>query len=157
MDTAFELSQVHEAEKHKFTLENKKLLWHSSRFSTPIAALSHGLKIAPEQAPDSCFLFGKGIYFTDMASKALGSCYVFNNTALIFLCEVALGNIKKMKKFDCNAFDNYNKYDSALGCGFVFPNPNESKYIDEIEIPLGKPMISKEKVTKKYNLRKFLS
>ena len=81
-----------------------------------------------------------------MAAKALGSCYPFDNTALILLCEVALGKVKEMKQFDCNAGLNKEEYDSVLGCGFVFSDTEESKIMNGIEIPLGKPKVRMEKV-----------
>lgn len=81
-----------------------------------------------------------------MAEKALGYCYPFENTALVLLCEVALGSVKEMKQFDCKAEETLEGHDSVLGCGVVFPNPAETKEIEGVEVPLGLPVFSKEKV-----------
>jgi len=135
----FDTNKPRKAKKEKKA--KKKLLWHGTRSSSLIAALSQGLKTAPAQAPNSSFLLGKGIYFADMASKALGDCYPFDNTALVLLCEVALGRIKEMKNFDCDAGFNTQKYDSVLGCGYIFPDAKQSETREGVEIPLGKPEV----------------
>lgn len=75
-------------------LENKKLLWHGSRFSNFVGIISQGLRIAPPEAPSTGYAFGKGVYFADMAAKSAGyTCYgLSDNVGLFLLCEVALGN-----------------------------------------------------------------
>lgn len=44
-------------------------------------------------------MFGKGIYFADMVSKSANYCMVShgNNTGLLLLCDVALGNMYVLK------------------------------------------------------------
>ena len=55
-------------EKERFNpdkLDNKKLLFHGSRFSNFVGILSSGLRIAPPEdleAPCNGYNFGKGIY-----------------------------------------------------------------------------------------------
>lgn len=73
---------------------NKKLLWHGSRFSNFGGILSQGMRIAPPEAPKTGYLFGKGVYFADMAGKSAPYCCadLSNNTGIFLLCEVALGN-----------------------------------------------------------------
>jgi poly [ADP-ribose] polymerase len=75
-------------------LNNKKLLWHGSRFSNFGGILSQGLRIAPPEAPKTGYLFGKGCYFADMAGKSAPYCCadISKNVGLFLLCEVALGN-----------------------------------------------------------------
>ena len=51
-------------------LPNKRLLWHGSRSTNFVGILSEGLRVAPPDAPVSGYMFGKGIYFADIASKA---------------------------------------------------------------------------------------
>jgi poly [ADP-ribose] polymerase len=60
-----------------------------------IVHLFQGLRIAPPEAPATGYLFGKGIYFADMVSKAAYYCYSNANSSvgLLLLCEVALGNM----------------------------------------------------------------
>jgi len=51
-------------------LSNKRLLFHGSRLSNFVGILSQGLRIAPPTAPKTGYMFGKGIYFADCASKS---------------------------------------------------------------------------------------
>lgn len=46
------------------------LLYHGSRTLNYVGILSEGLRIAPPDAPVSGYMFGKGIYFTDVPSKS---------------------------------------------------------------------------------------
>lgn len=50
-------------------------------------------------------MFGKGVYFADMVSKSANYCAVTkeNNTGLILLCDVALGNTNEKFYSDYNA------------------------------------------------------
>jgi len=104
------------------------------------------LRIAPPEAPSSGYLFGKGVYFADMASKSVGYCCPTNNTALILLCEVALGDMNEKMQTDYNAANLPKGKNSTKGCGVTHPNPSESVLVDGVEIPLGNPLKSKEKV-----------
>lgn len=42
-------------------LHNRQLLWHGSRLTNFVGILSHGLKIAPPEAPVTGYMFGKGL------------------------------------------------------------------------------------------------
>lgn len=83
-----------------------------------------------------------------MCSKALINCFPFENTALVLLCEVALGNVKEMKQFDCDGGKRLQEegFNSVLGCGFVFPDDKARESFDGVEIPLGKPVVGNYKV-----------
>lgn len=74
--------------------QNRRLLWHGSRCTNFGGILSQGLRIAPPEAPVSGYMFGKGIYLADMASKSANYCcsYMSDNTALLLLCEAELGS-----------------------------------------------------------------
>ncbi|KAL2120054.1 hypothetical protein VTJ04DRAFT_7015 [Mycothermus thermophilus] len=74
--------------------QNRRLLWHGSRVTNFGGILSQGLRIAPPEAPVSGYMFGKGIYMADMASKSANYCcsYISDGTALLLLCEAELGN-----------------------------------------------------------------
>ena len=54
-----------------------------------------GLRIAPPEAPVTGYMFGKGVYFADMVSKSANYCNTTrsNNTGLLLLCDVALGEM----------------------------------------------------------------
>jgi len=123
-------------------LHNRKLLWHGSRLTNYVGILSHGLKIAPPEAPVTGYMFGKGIYFADMVSKSANYCVTSqsDNIGLMLLGEVALGEM-----FELTAADYVTKLPvgkhSTKGCGKTFPNPEESHiYSDGVEIPFGKPI-----------------
>lgn len=87
------------------------LLWHGSRFYNFGGILSQGLRIAPPEAPKSGYLFGKGVYFTDMVDKSARYTYhhLSGNVALFLLCEVALGKMRELYGTDHDAEENLPK------------------------------------------------
>ena len=137
---AFELKRHGEEEKFKKELGNKKLLWHGSRITNFVGILSQGLRIAPPEAPSSGYLYGKGVYFADMAQKSSMYCYPVNNIALILLGEVALGeedqrtscdfNLPNTKKFGTDSVHALGRLESDGGVfinGDVFVPNGDSK------------------------------
>lgn len=146
IEEAYEVCRKGEANKFKEELSNKKLLWHGSRITNFVGILSQGLRIAPPEAPSSGYLFGKGVYFADMASKSVGYCCPTNNTALIMLCEVALGNMNEKLQTDYNAANLPSGKHSTKGCGVTYPDPKASVVVDGVEIPLGGPVKNQDKV-----------
>lgn len=72
---------------------NRWLLWHGSRLTNFVGIMSQGLRIAPPEAPVTGYMFGKGVYFADMASKSANYCGASRQhpVACILLCDVALG------------------------------------------------------------------
>jgi len=67
-----------------------------------------------------------------------------NKTAIIMLCEVALGNMNELTTTDFNA-DNLPKgKHSTKGCGITFPDESQSVFLDYLEIPKGKHKKDKE-------------
>lgn len=123
---------------------NRQLLWHGSRLTNYVGILSHGLKIAPPEAPVTGYMFGKGIYFADMVSKSANYCCTTpqNNTGLMLLCEVALGDSVECNK--AKSFSNSNlpkDKQSVKGVGKYYPDPNEIHVRpDGVKLPLGKPL-----------------
>lgn len=140
----FKVSRQGESRRYKpfKKLHNRKLLWHGSRLTNFVGILSHGLKIAPPEAPPTGYMFGKGIYFADMVSKSANYCCTSmqNSTGLMLLSEVALGDM-----MECTAAKYVEKLPkgkhSCYGRGRTMPDPKES-FIrnDGVEIPLGKPI-----------------
>lgn len=123
-------------------LHNRKLLWHGSRLTNWAGILSHGLKIAPPEAPVTGYMFGKGIYFADMVSKSANYCFTSraNPTGLLLLSEVALGNMQEFKNAHYVEKLAQGKH-SVKGIGQTFPDPNYvHKREDGVEIPYGKPV-----------------
>ena len=130
------------------------LLWHGSRLTNYVGILSHGLKIAPPEAPHRGEMFGKGIYFADMVTKSANYCneqLLTNTSGLMLLCQVALGNMAQVKHAKKFAVLPYNTH-SVKGVGYMFPHPSLSHTRkDGVVIPLGTPMVQRLKTSLWYN------
>ena len=96
-------------------LENRRMLFHGSAMTNMLGILAQGLRIAPPEAPSSGYMFGKGIYLADTFKKS-SSYTQGHETRLMFLCEVALGNMLKL--YNSHFVENLpTKYHSVMGCG----------------------------------------
>lgn len=142
IEEIFEVDRHGERERYETyaKLHNRKLLWHGSRLTNFVGILSHGLKIAPKEAPVSGYMFGKGIYFADMSSKSANYCFtsINNPTGFLMLCEVALGNSLELQQ--AKMIEKLPKgVHSVKGCGKTYPNPDATIVLDDgVEIPTGK-------------------
>ena len=106
--------------------------------------LSQGLRIAPPEAPVNGYMFGKGIYTSDMVSKSANYC---NSTSegLLVLCDVALGQIQEEKQAS-NIRKPKKPNNSVKGIGSTFPNPEETITTKEgVKVPCGKAITKNEK------------
>ncbi|CBZ53813.1 hypothetical protein NCLIV_035940 [Neospora caninum Liverpool] len=96
--------------------------------------LSQGLKIAPAEAPSSGYMFDKGVYFADLASKSSQYCFATskNPEGILLLCEVALGKPYVRLEADYEAAKHCEEkgLQSLFGVGKSCPNPK-----DEVELP----------------------
>ena len=122
-------------------LGNKMLLWHGSRFSNFVGILSQGLRIAPPEAPSTGYLFGKGVYLADMLEKSGAyTCYqLSNDTALLLLCETALGKPRELLHHDYDAARLPPTFDSTKGVGTQQPEPTANYMLDkDVIVPNGK-------------------
>lgn len=127
---------------------NKMLLWHGSRFSNFVGILSQGLRIAPPEAPKTGYLFGKGIYFADMAGKSAPyTCSnISDGVGLFLLCEVAIGNPQVLYSTNHDADELPKGCHSTKGVGTRVPNPKENMILDkDITVPLGKGTANTDK------------
>ena len=127
-------------------LHNRKLLWHGSRSTNYVGILSQGLRIAPPEAPVTGYMFGKGVYFADMASKSANYCNTnrSNNTGLMLLCEVALGNEYKLTASEHIVKLPPGKH-SCKGIGKTGPDPSmEKKLSDGVVVPIGNGVEDKD-------------
>ena len=128
-------------EKDFCDVANRRLLFHGSSLVNYIGILSQGLRIAPPEAPTTGYMLGKGVYFADMFSKS--HAYASNRfgtgaaSSLLLMCEVALGNQKKMwipefvEKLE-------NKFHSVHGVGQSGPNYDQSIIMPNgVEVPQG--------------------
>lgn len=126
-------------------MHNRTLLWHGSRLTNFVGILSHGLKIAPPEAPPRSHMFGKGIYFADMVTKSANYCnpdypsMLRNTSGLLLLCEVALGNMQHLTKAKTIVSLPQHVH-SIMGLGRMIPEPSLAyTRKDGVTIPLGKP------------------
>ena len=123
--------------------KNRQLLWHGSRLTNWHSILSHGLKIAPPEAPHTGFMFDKGIYTADCFSKSLQYCYgSVGQRGLMVLCDVALGNPREALHADYDASKKIGTkpqdFHSTKGVGRY--KPNEKQFIttpDGVTVPMG--------------------
>ncbi|XP_035898019.1 poly [ADP-ribose] polymerase [Anopheles stephensi] len=138
-------------------LHNRKLLWHGSRLTNFAGILTHGLKIAPPEAPVTGYMFGKGIYFADMVSKSANYCCtnMVDSTGLMLLCEVALGDMQEYLQAHYVTKLATGKH-SVKGIGRTQPDPTGSHIRpDGVEIPMGKG-VSDEKVKSSLLYNEFI-
>lgn len=138
---AFEIEREGEKERFDTKIGNRMLLWHGTRITNYVGILSQGLRIAPPEAPSSGYLFGKGLYFADMAAKSSCYCYPMNNIGLIILAEVALGKMDERKETDSSLPSTLKKgCNSAHGIGRCKPGGGE--YIEkDLFVPNGQEEI----------------
>lgn len=134
---AFEIEREGEKERFNEKIGNKRLLWHGTRITNYVGILSQGLRIAPPEAPSSGYLFGKGLYFADMALKSCWYCYPVNKIGLILLVETALGKIDERIQTDYTLPSSLKKgCNSIQGLGRCVPEKGVN--IDKnVFVPLG--------------------
>lgn len=124
--------------------DNRQLLWHGSKLTNFPSILSNGLVISPFGIPSSGENFGKGIYFADMLHKSASYCCAekTENTALVLLCQVALGKSQEY----CERNDKvklHAGYHSVKGIGKTQPNPDQIHTRDDgVKIPVGEQDIN---------------
>lgn len=79
-------------------VHNKFMLWHGIKPQSVVSTLQNGLRM-PVESAQTGYMFGKGIYFTDSASKAalqsLPAQKKVSNRCFMVLAEVALGDMHK--------------------------------------------------------------
>jgi len=127
--------------------KERYLLWHGSRATNFAGILSQGLRVAPREAPSTGFMFGKGIYFADMSSKAANYCMAdpSNPTGLLLLCEVALGKTHDLLDSDPKLPKGLPKdCHSVRGIGKSTTDPKTHVKIDtDLTVPIGKQVPNK--------------
>jgi len=137
----FKIERKGEAKRFKpfKKMHNRQLLWHGSRTTNYAGILSQGLRIAPPEAPVTGYMFGKGVYFADMVSKSANYCATSrsNNTGLLLLCDVALGDMYERDQADYIEKLPAGKH-STKGVGKTSPDPAEFTEIEGARVPYGK-------------------
>ncbi|CDW79015.1 nad(+) adp-ribosyltransferase-3 [Stylonychia lemnae] len=136
------LTKYDEQKKFRSDLENRKLLFHGSRVSNFLGIMKHGLRVQPIEVQRNGNLLGKGIYFTDMISKAIQYTNDQNapqhGSKFILVCEVSLGEQKQVKRFNQN-FVFEEGINSIQGQGRQAPDEKILVTLpDGAQVPLGK-------------------
>lgn len=133
----FTLQRDDEDKRFRKDIHNKMLLWHGSRLTNFVGIISQGLRIAPPEAPVTGYMFGKGVYFADMVSKSANYCFTNreNNTGLMLLCEVALGDMNE--KFYADYYANLLPPGKSSTKGVGKTAPEETEMIGDIIVPNG--------------------
>ncbi|CAM0942741.1 unnamed protein product [Alopecurus aequalis] len=153
----FKVIRHGEAERfQKFTgARNRMLLWHGSRLTNWTGIFLKGLRIAPPEAPNNGYMFGKGVYFADMFSKSANYCCPSeaSRNGVLLLCEVALGDMNELLAGDVSANNLPKGKLSTKGVGKTAPDMANCKVTDDgIVVPLGKPKkVSSSKGVLNYN------
>ncbi|XP_040082996.1 poly [ADP-ribose] polymerase 2 [Oryx dammah] len=135
----FEVEKEGEKEAFREDLHNRMLLWHGSRLSNWVGILSHGLRIAPPEAPITGYMFGKGIYFADMSSKSANYCFAtrLKDIGLLLLSEVALGQCNELLGANPEAEELLQGKHSTKGLGKMAPSPACAITLNGSTVPLG--------------------
>ena len=141
IEDVFKIQRKGESKRFKpfRKLHNRQLLWHGSRTTNYAGILSQGLRIAPPEAPVTGYMFGKGVYFADMVSKSANYCCTTrsNNTGLLLLCDVALGDMYERTEADYITQLPSGKH-STKGLGKTGPDPQDYTELDGAKVPFGK-------------------
>ncbi|VDD80054.1 unnamed protein product, partial [Mesocestoides corti] len=143
----FELCKSGETEVFK-DYGRRWLLWHGSRMSNWMGILGRGLKIAPPEAPSTGYMFGKGVYFADCASKSANYTHVTssNDIGIMALCEVSLGECNELLNADYNANNLPSGKHSVKGLGSHMTDPSTWITLDDgVVVPSGKIIASNVK------------
>ena len=119
--------------------QHRMMLWHGTKKVLVPSILQNGFSL-PAANTSNRLMYGTGVYFADRASKSAGYCdgTSTGTTALMFLCDVKLGNVYKCK----NAHNEYTtppaKFDTVKANGNFHPDWKENKYYHGSILPVGK-------------------
>ncbi|XP_044587660.1 poly [ADP-ribose] polymerase 1-like [Cotesia glomerata] len=132
---------------------NRMLLWHGTKVTNISSILLKGLRVPKKSASSTSHMLGRGIYFADVVSKSANYCRVKgqNSTALLMLCEVALGNMEEKYEPDNNLVLPKKKH-SAFARGQYGPTCHECTEISPgVKVPYGK--LVEQKLSEKSKLK----
>jgi poly [ADP-ribose] polymerase len=160
------IDRFEEISRFNKNLGNRKFLFHGSRVTNWVSILSQGLRIAPPEAPSTGYMFGKGVYFADVASKSANYCFATPDQpyGVLALCDVALGTplVKLEADYDASELALTQGCHSTWGVGQSAPS-HEEEVEEQILAPIGKlvpnedallkakTLLPKEKPTLLYN------
>ena len=138
--------------KYKENYKNRKLLWLGVAIPNFVNIFKNGISLPPEEAPIFSYMFGKGIYFSDIAIKSFYNSHPQNNIGILLLCEVGLGDTEERLKADIKLPQTLSEgKNSVKVLGMNYPD-EKGNYFDEngVEIPLGDILINQDESRKTY-------
>ena len=121
------------------SLHNKQLLWHGTSMANVTGILTTGLRINPTGIATTGKMFGNGLYFANSSTKSAAYMRIdTNSSGIMFLCEVALGNMLELTVANSNLKLPIGKH-STRGCGNMVPDTSSHIVIDDdVILPIGK-------------------
>lgn len=120
------------------SLHNKQLLWHGTRMANAVGILTTGLRINPVGVPTTGKMFGNGLYFANSSTKSAGYLGTHRGLGILFLCEVALGNMYERLYAEHIAQLPPGKH-STKGLGLDQPDTETHVVIDgDVTVPIGR-------------------
>jgi poly [ADP-ribose] polymerase len=152
------LNEVFKVEEKKTTQNklnlksNKKLLWYGVSISNFANIFKNGMELPSPEAPIFSYMFGKGMYFSDVAIKSFYNSHPQNNVGLMLLCEVELGNVEERFKADIKLPQTMEKNKNSIKViGMNYPDES-GNYINEegIIIPTGRILVNQDSNKKSY-------
>uniref|UniRef100_A0A6F9DBH5 Poly [ADP-ribose] polymerase n=1 Tax=Phallusia mammillata TaxID=59560 RepID=A0A6F9DBH5_9ASCI len=111
-------------------LGNYRMLWHGTNILNLMSILHKGLQTSEAPVNGNVPHFGKGIYLSDMAGRAMQDCKIWaGEKKYLILCQVALGHVKEIR-------DNVKGPDaevanSVMAVGKYIPNPEKQLILPE--------------------------
>lgn len=119
-------------------LHNKQLLWHGTRMANAVGILTTGMRINPVGVPTTGKMFGNGLYFANASTKSAGYMGLTQRgVGMMFLCEVALGNMYERYQSEHVTKLPDGKH-STKGVGISQPNTDTHVMIGDVTVPIGK-------------------
>lgn len=119
------------------SMHNKQLLWHGTRLANAVGILTTGFCINPTGVLTHGKMFGNGIYFANASTKSAGYLGLNGNgVGIMFLCEVALGNMYEKTHSEQVVTLPTGKH-STKGVGTSCPNTQTHIEIDDVTVPIG--------------------
>lgn len=138
--SAYELNKPKEKQAYRKwdSLHNKQLLWHGTRMANAVGILTTGLRINPVGVHVTGKMFGNGLYFANSSTKSAGYLGTYHGLGILFLCEVALGNMYERLYAESITQLPPGKH-STKGLGMDQPDTETHVTIDgDVTVPIGR-------------------
>ncbi|KAL3314152.1 Poly [ADP-ribose] polymerase 2 [Cichlidogyrus casuarinus] len=117
---------------------NVRLLFHGTESAAILSIIKNGFYL-PETNDG---MFGKGVYFTDVSTKATQYSFsgnIHSDSGYLLLCEVDLGNMKETYEADKSELPK--EYDSRACVGKYQPNMEGFKQLGNAKLPNGTQLV----------------